>query len=169
MNRKAFTLIELLVVIAIIAILAAILFPVFSKAREKARQVACSSNERQIGLGILQYVQDYDELFPGYGYIPMFSFPMAGNDWTSQIAPYVKSTESFTVHHRKLNHVDYGMNAFLGCGIGKGQVQAGATDCGYGQGLFGRRMVASRARSCRIKSSAANKHLDGFRSAQHSL
>jgi prepilin-type N-terminal cleavage/methylation domain-containing protein/prepilin-type processing-associated H-X9-DG protein len=61
---KGFTLIELLVVIAIIAILAAILFPVFAKVREKARQISCLSNEKQIGLGILQYVQDNDETFP---------------------------------------------------------------------------------------------------------
>lgn len=62
--RRAFTLIELLVVIAIIAILAAILFPVFAKAREKARQTACLSNMKQIGLGLMMYVQDYDETMP---------------------------------------------------------------------------------------------------------
>ncbi len=62
--RRGFTLIELLVVIAIIAILAAILFPVFARAREKARQSACLSNVKQITLGILMYVQDYDEHFP---------------------------------------------------------------------------------------------------------
>ncbi len=62
--RKAFTLIELLVVIAIIAILAAILFPVFAQAREKARQTTCLSNCKQIGLGITMYVNDYDETFP---------------------------------------------------------------------------------------------------------
>ena len=59
-----FTLIELLVVIAIIAILAAILFPVFAKVREKARAASCESNMKQIGIGVLQYVQDYDEMFP---------------------------------------------------------------------------------------------------------
>jgi len=63
-SKYAFTLIELLVVIAIIAILAAILFPVFAQAREKARQATCLSNLRQIGLGVLQYTQDYDESFP---------------------------------------------------------------------------------------------------------
>jgi prepilin-type N-terminal cleavage/methylation domain-containing protein len=64
MRRSAFTLIELLVVIAIIAILAAILFPVFSQAREKARQATCISSLKQIGMGLLQYLQDYDEKFP---------------------------------------------------------------------------------------------------------
>ena len=64
MRRKGFTLIELLVVIAIIAILAAILFPVFAKAREKARQASCLSNEKQIGLALMQYTQDYDGSFP---------------------------------------------------------------------------------------------------------
>jgi prepilin-type N-terminal cleavage/methylation domain-containing protein/prepilin-type processing-associated H-X9-DG protein len=63
-TRKGFTLIELLVVIAIIAILAAILFPVFAQAREKARAISCLSNEKQIGLAINMYVQDYDETFP---------------------------------------------------------------------------------------------------------
>lgn len=63
-QRKGFTLIELLVVIAIIAILAAILFPVFAKAREKARQSSCASNQKQIGLAFLGYIQDYDEKFP---------------------------------------------------------------------------------------------------------
>jgi prepilin-type N-terminal cleavage/methylation domain-containing protein/prepilin-type processing-associated H-X9-DG protein len=73
MTRKhrplGFTLIELLVVIAIIAILAAILFPVFAQAREKARSTSCLSNQKQIGLGVLQYVQDYDETFPPAAYV----------------------------------------------------------------------------------------------------
>jgi prepilin-type N-terminal cleavage/methylation domain-containing protein len=64
MHRNAFTLIELLVVIAIIAILAAILFPVFAQAREQARKATCLSNMKQIGLGMQMYVQDYDETFP---------------------------------------------------------------------------------------------------------
>ncbi|MEN3001975.1 MAG: prepilin-type N-terminal cleavage/methylation domain-containing protein [Armatimonadota bacterium] len=68
MRRMGFTLIELLVVIAIIAILAAILFPVFAQAREKARQTECLSNVKQIVLGTYQYIQDYDETFPMIGY-----------------------------------------------------------------------------------------------------
>jgi prepilin-type N-terminal cleavage/methylation domain-containing protein/prepilin-type processing-associated H-X9-DG protein len=70
-NRRGFTLIELLVVIAIIAILAAILFPVFAQAREKARQTSCLSNSKQMGTGIAMYVQDYDETFPmAWGWHP---------------------------------------------------------------------------------------------------
>lgn len=86
-KRSGFTLIELLVVIAIIAILAAILFPVFARARENARRTSCMSNQKQIGLGVLQYRQDYDECFPlvfwtaatswvpSNAYIPTATFP----------------------------------------------------------------------------------------------
>ena len=84
---SAFTLIELLVVIAIIAILAAILFPVFAKVREKARQTSCASNEKQLGLGFAQYMQDYDESFPA-GRADMF---FCGG-WAHQVMPYLKST-----------------------------------------------------------------------------
>lgn len=70
----AFTLIELLVVIAIIAILAAILFPVFAQAREKARQTACLSNVKQISLAMLMYSQDYDEVYVAAGFTPFFSW-----------------------------------------------------------------------------------------------
>jgi prepilin-type N-terminal cleavage/methylation domain-containing protein/prepilin-type processing-associated H-X9-DG protein len=92
MNTKAFTLIELLVVIAIIAILAAILFPVFAKVREKARSASCQSNEKQIGLGLAQYIQDFDETYP--------TFTQAdrnGNKvgWQIRIQPYLKNVAVF--------------------------------------------------------------------------
>ncbi|MGQ9487030.1 MAG: prepilin-type N-terminal cleavage/methylation domain-containing protein [Armatimonadota bacterium] len=68
-QHKGFTLIELLVVIAIIAILAAILFPVFAQARESARQTSCTSNQKQLALSVLMYAQDYDETFPMSAYL----------------------------------------------------------------------------------------------------
>jgi prepilin-type N-terminal cleavage/methylation domain-containing protein/prepilin-type processing-associated H-X9-DG protein len=87
-ESKGFTLIELLVVIAIIAILAAILFPVFAKAREKARQASCESNERQVGL-VLQYIEDYDEHFPtGWQ-------NQNGAGWAGSCQPYIKSAGIF--------------------------------------------------------------------------
>ena len=95
-TKKGFTLIELLVVIAIIAILAAILFPVFARARENARRSSCSSNIKQIGLGFQQYIQDYDERFPlvaGGG-----ATGTAGNltqGWAIQLQPYLKSSQIF--------------------------------------------------------------------------
>jgi len=86
-DRVGFTLIELLVVIAIIAILAAILFPVFASAREKARQTQCTSNLKQIGLALVQYEQDFDEMTP---------IDQSGTfAITSLIMPYVKSTQAF--------------------------------------------------------------------------
>src|SRR5437764_6385897 len=84
MRRCGFTLIELLVVIAIIAILAAVLFPVFAQAREKARQTACLSNGKQLGLALNMYVQDYDERFPPADYgNPVTSPPYTQYAWFS--------------------------------------------------------------------------------------
>jgi prepilin-type N-terminal cleavage/methylation domain-containing protein/prepilin-type processing-associated H-X9-DG protein len=89
-SYKGFTLIELLVVIAIIAILAAILFPVFAKVREKARQTSCASNEKQIGLAVIQYAEDYDETYPINSSVYFDS-----NGWAVGIYPYVKSAGMF--------------------------------------------------------------------------
>ena len=93
-TRSAFTLIELLVVIAIIAILAAILFPVFARARENARRSSCSSNLKQIGLGIIQYTQDYDEKYPVRSY---YNTPNGGVfSWRRTTFPYVKSAQIYS-------------------------------------------------------------------------
>ncbi len=87
-KRTGFTLIELLVVIAIIAILAAILFPVFARARENARRSSCLSNTKQLGLAVMQYSQDYDEKLPS-------SYDGGPTIWIQQITPYVKSNQLF--------------------------------------------------------------------------
>jgi len=91
-RSQGFTLIELLVVIAIIAILAAILFPVFAKVREKARQTSCLSNEKQLGLAFAQYTSDNDEQYPcGVQPNTLGGSDMFGIGWAGQIYPYVKS------------------------------------------------------------------------------
>jgi prepilin-type N-terminal cleavage/methylation domain-containing protein/prepilin-type processing-associated H-X9-DG protein len=104
MCKRGFTLIELLVVIAIIAILAAILFPVFAKAREKARQTSCLNNCRQLATAFVMYAQDYDErCMLGGVFIAAIAVPGAGgwadgsnvNWWRYQLQPYVKNWQIF--------------------------------------------------------------------------
>ncbi|RYF40037.1 MAG: DUF1559 domain-containing protein, partial [Cytophagaceae bacterium] len=127
----AFTLIELLVVIAIIAILAAILFPVFARARENARRTSCQSNLKQIGLGVIQYTQDYDEKFPMF----RVGVPTPGKayGWADSIQPYVKSEQllqcpsnsdvlpnptSATPVSRQPGYTDYLYNSAIGSQTG---------------------------------------------------
>lgn len=98
MKRRAFTLIELLVVISIISVLAAILFPVFARARENARRTSCLSNLKQMGLGVMMYVQDYDEHYPLYRRPttetpPFPSYKGGWWEWQHMIYPYTKSSE----------------------------------------------------------------------------
>ncbi|MEN6305791.1 MAG: DUF1559 domain-containing protein [Armatimonadia bacterium] len=131
MKRRGFTLIELLVVIAIIAILAAILFPVFAKAREKARQSSCLSNVKQIALGFIQYAQDYDEMFPAGGAVAgdVAVWPngtTGPNYWPARVFPYVKNTQVFNCPSATFNWggaftsaTPIGMNASLmPCALG---------------------------------------------------
>jgi prepilin-type N-terminal cleavage/methylation domain-containing protein/prepilin-type processing-associated H-X9-DG protein len=102
-TQRGFTLIELLVVIAIIAILAAILFPVFAQAREKARQISCLSNLKQIGTAFLMYTQDYDEAFPDAisdpnsngGCAPLLDWYALGGGWAVLVNPYIKNGQVF--------------------------------------------------------------------------
>ena len=119
-----FTLIELLVVIAIIAILAAILFPVFQKVRENARRTQCLSNMKQIGLAMIQYNQDADEKFPcgAQGANTALNLPGAG--WAGEVSPFTKSTGLFkcpddstsggnSTNNQPYFPVSYAMNKFM--------------------------------------------------------
>ena len=131
--RRGFTLIELLVVIAIIAILAAILFPVFARAREKARQTSCLSNVKQMGLGMMMYAQDYDETL-----IRAAMYYASPNyyTWMYCLQPYVKNIQIFTCPSAKSMGWDgtvnatqrqgYGMNIALS-GYSLGEIKSPAS------------------------------------------
>jgi len=137
---RAFTLIELLVVIAIIAILAAILFPVFAQAREKARQTACLSNMKQIGTAMMMYTQDYDEMYVLYfqGYDPKKKiYATTTMYWPQIIAPYIQGVKGTgTGGQATLNDLskvflcpdaDYDAKAVSAFGLGNG-VSYGMSD-----------------------------------------
>jgi prepilin-type N-terminal cleavage/methylation domain-containing protein/prepilin-type processing-associated H-X9-DG protein len=132
--KRGFTLIELLVVIAIVSLLAAILFPVFARARENARRASCQSNLKQIGLGIAQYRQDYDEKYficvmgvSNYGSLNEATFPQSipagGTGWVDLMQPYTKSLQVFQCPSERhaagtnpntYGYSDYAYNAVIG-------------------------------------------------------
>ena len=137
-----FTLIELLVVIAIIAILAAILFPVFARAREKSRQTSCLSNVKQIGLGVLMYTSDYDSTFPNGSYQVAGAGACSGKFfWPRVVAPYIGTGDLSASRHNAMfrcpsysegpwnwycgAYSDYGLNVRLNL-VNEAQVQAPA-------------------------------------------
>jgi prepilin-type N-terminal cleavage/methylation domain-containing protein len=123
-SRRGFTLIELLVVIAIIAILAAISFPVFARARENARRASCLSNTKQIGLGMMQYLQDYDERYmvADHEHTPAYT-------WFQPLQPYIKSTQLFKCPSMggeatpPVPNTDYIINGFFSHGLSQASFQ----------------------------------------------
>ncbi len=140
--RKGFTLIELLVVIAIIAILAAILFPVFARAREKARQSNCLSNLKQLGLAALMYAQDYDEQLPydDLDYNGSGDENAGDGTWRGMLRPYCKNVQMFFCPSKKITSSvfdgrwnDYGRNA--GYGMNVAHWVAGSHTPPYGKAL----------------------------------
>jgi prepilin-type N-terminal cleavage/methylation domain-containing protein/prepilin-type processing-associated H-X9-DG protein len=152
MNKKfagrqgthGFTLIELLVVIAIIALLAAILFPVFARARENARRASCQSNLKQIGLGIMQYVQDYDGWYlPGCGSamttpgssagaVPSANFSGTGPWWVDRLDPYTKSRQILICP--SATTIKWGSNYIKADGVTNGELWIGY---GYNNDFIG--------------------------------
>ena len=143
MRRTGFTLIELLVVIAIIALLAAILFPVFARAREKARQASCTSNCKQIGLAFEMYKADYDSVYPGtwVGWTRTM--------WAHVLQPYAKNVQIMTCPSRMTQAWSGGLNQRttaptygigladrrMGYGYNTSWSSAGADHCGVGRGV----------------------------------
>jgi prepilin-type N-terminal cleavage/methylation domain-containing protein/prepilin-type processing-associated H-X9-DG protein len=107
-GKGGFTLIELLVVIAIIAILAAILFPVFAKARGRAKQIACMSNVKQLSTAFITYFQDNDDRFPPYAGVQTWGDHQG---WSERVFPYVKNMEVYRCPENELSTFCYTMNA----------------------------------------------------------
>jgi prepilin-type N-terminal cleavage/methylation domain-containing protein len=116
---RAFTLIELLVVIAIIAILAAILFPVFAKARDRAKATTCINNVKQMSLAFLGYFQDNDDYFPPAAGVQYWG-DKAG--WSERIYPYVKSIDVYRCPSNNKSNYSYSMNALSSSAMGGARV-----------------------------------------------
>ncbi len=161
-ERRGFTLIELLVVIAIIAILAAILFPVFARARENARKANCMSNVKQLGLGFQQYKQDYDETWPAM-YWSGSRWEPYPYYWGGEIQPYVKNSKIFLCPSKQDTVCSYIYNIYLSrradATIDKAAdiaVLADSTGNGW-WGIDGSTMAQYGHTNCRIRAS----HMDG--------
>ena len=125
--RRGFTLIELLVVIAIIAILAAILFPVFARAREKARQSSCLSNTKQIMLGVEMYSQDYDEMLVSgvYDLNASAAWDMGDYTFRSGLLPYIKNAQIFQCASKRMTNTFAGNASFPDHSNATGTINAG--------------------------------------------
>ena len=128
-----FTLIELLVVIAIIAILAAILFPVFAQAREKARQISCLSNLKQIGLATMMYVQDYDETYP-CGWHPAPGGDAWRSMWRMCLQPYI---QRFGNPNDAYDSTGFGAASIYSCPSQPANPSFGPTSYGYNTAASG--------------------------------
>jgi len=157
MSRRGFTLIELLVVIAIIAILAAILFPVFAKAREKARQSSCLSNVKQLMLSFMQYAQDYDEKFASM-YWDGTRWQPDQIWWGGEVMPYIKNTQILLCPSKADSVCSYIYNQYLSQ-LSMGQIAtpaeivaiADSTGNGF-WALDGTTMAMYGNANCRIKA-----------------
>ena len=161
-KKKGFTLIELLVVIAIIAILAAILFPAFARARENARRASCQSNLKQIGLGFAQYTQDYDEQYPPVG-------AADASGWANTLQPYLKSIQLFQDPSESngpvaagiytTGYTDYYMNAQLS-GLALSSIGSESLVVQTGDGNSGAANYSANA-DVAIGSAPYGRHLEG--------
>lgn len=157
-RSRGFTLIELLVVIAIIAILAAILFPVFARAREAARATSCKSNIKQMGLAFAQYVQDYDETWP------KDNLGGANNaGWADELQPYIKNTGIYQCPSEAVktavgptanNYVDYSFSRRLGQTVSDATLQKPASIIVLLDGYAG--TAAARSGGCDLALNAGH-------------